>query len=108
MKSNPVVISYPPSSLVGTAANHLHEEIQDALKVGIKTFLINFQEVKFMDSHGLGMLVMILKDIQAGEGQLFLCSLGDQAKMLLELTSMTQVFCIFANQAEFQVKVLGD
>ncbi|MEP0872036.1 STAS domain-containing protein [Trichocoleus desertorum AS-A10] len=107
MKFNPVVISYPPSLLVGAAANHLRAKIQDALKVGIKTFLINLQAVKFMDSHGLEMLVMILKDVRTVEGHLFLCS-SDQVKMLLELTSITRVFCIFAHQAEFQEKVLGD
>ena len=107
MKPNPVVISYPPSHLVGTYADELHAEIHDALEVGIKTFLIDFQAVDFVDSHGLGILVTIRRKVYAAGGQMFLCSLNEQARMLLELTNTQPLFDILNNQAEFQEQVLG-
>ena len=108
MKPNPVVISSPPALLTRVPASQLREEICNAIAAGSQTFLINFQEVKFIDSLGLGVLITIRKDIYRIKGQLYLCSLNEQAKMLLAVTGLNRVFCIFADQAEFQEKVIGN
>jgi anti-sigma B factor antagonist len=108
MRSNPVIISYPPSLLVSASANDLRQEVQDALTAGSKTFLIDFQTVQFMDNYGLGILITILKDVRSAEGQLFLCSLNEQVEMLLERAQVKQVFTVLSNQAEFQAQVLGE
>jgi anti-anti-sigma factor len=107
MRTNPIVISYPSPDFSSTSATFVREEIRDALEAGIKTFLINFQDVMFMDSGGLGTLVAILKDVQTAQGQLFLCSLKEPIQLLLELTATNQIFTVFANQAEFRQQVIG-
>ena len=63
--------------------------------------LIDFQDVTFMDSSGLGALVLALKTVRAAGGKLFICSINEQVRMLFELTSMDRVFQIFPNRDEF-------
>lgn len=80
----------------------LRREVNDALAAGAKVILVDFQDVTFMDSSGLGALVMTLKNVREAEGKLALCSIIDQIRMLLELTSMDKVFQVFPNQAAFE------
>lgn len=108
MKPNPVVISYLPQRLVAASAIELRREVRDALHVGIKAFLLDFQEVEVIDDDGLAVLGMILEDVQAAEGLLFLCSLTKHSQLALELAGLNQGFTIFANQSEFHEKVLGE
>lgn len=108
MRTNPLLISYPSPDFSSASATDIREEIRDALKAGIKTFLINFQEVEFMDSHGLGILVAIFQDVQTAQGQLFLCSLNESIQLLLKETGISRTFSIFADQDEFHEKALGD
>ena len=107
MSPNPVLIFYPSPGFGADSANRIREDIQDALATGIKTFLINFQEVEFMDRTGLETLLAILKNIQTAQGQLYLCSCNRSVQLLLELTGTYRVFSVFADQVEFQEKVVG-
>lgn len=63
--------------------------------------LIDFKNVTFMDSSGLGALVLALKTVRASGSQLFVCSINEQIRILFELTSMDRVFEIFENQEKF-------
>jgi anti-anti-sigma factor len=60
-----------------------------------------------MNSSGLGALVSILKAVRSTGAELFICSLSEQVKMIFQLTKMDRVFKIFANQDEFEQKVVS-
>lgn len=64
--------------------------------------LVDFSQVTFMDSSGLGALVLARKEVRNQGSQLYLCSLNNQLQMLFELTSMDRIFDIFSDQEEFQ------
>jgi len=57
--------------------------------------LIDFEDVDFMDSCGLGSLVMSLKRVRENQKQLYLCCLNGQLKLVLELTSMDRILYLF-------------
>ncbi|MBW4488129.1 MAG: STAS domain-containing protein [Trichocoleus desertorum ATA4-8-CV12] len=96
----------PVGILDGTQVNHLRQEINDAVTAGTDIVLIDLENVTFMDSSGLGALVIALKTIRTAGGKLFLCSINDQVKMLFQLTSMDRVFEVFPSRAEFNQAVL--
>jgi anti-sigma B factor antagonist len=56
--------------------------------------LVDFSDVQFMSSTGLMALVMVFKRARESRKKLFLCSVNEQVKMLLELTGMETVFTI--------------
>ncbi|MGB2926032.1 MAG: STAS domain-containing protein [Limnothrix sp.] len=64
--------------------------------------LVDFSSVTFMDSSGLGALVLARKEVRNAGSQLYLCSLNHQLEMLFELTSMDQIFDIFSDQEDFR------
>jgi anti-sigma B factor antagonist len=98
----------PAGILDGTKAEEFKQEIVKMIENGAEIIVIDFQDVSFMDSSGLGALVLSLKTIRSAGIQLYLCSINEQIKMLFELTSMDRVFEIFANREEFKTKVLGN
>jgi anti-anti-sigma factor len=87
--------------LDGTQADQLRNEVSQCLTTGARCVLIDFQDVTFMDSSGLAALITAVRLIHDQGKKLYLCSVNQQVKMLLELTSMDRIFRIFANQEEF-------
>jgi anti-anti-sigma factor len=105
---SPVVKVVQPSGILdGTKAGHFRQEISNLVDSNVDIVLVDFQDVTFMDSSGLGALVLALKTVRAAGGKLFICSVNEQIKMLFELTSMDRVFEIFANREEFENAVLS-
>lgn len=100
-----IKIVQPSGILDSTQAPKFRQEISDYIQNNAKIIIIDFQDVTFMDSSGLGALVMSFKTIRAAGSQLFLCSINDQIRMLFELTSMDRVFEIFPNREELEKKI---
>ena len=88
--------------LDGTKATEFRSQIDRSVKEGAEIILVDFSDVTFMDSSGLGALVLALKTVRGAESKMFLCSINEQIQMLFELTSMDRVFEIFKNRAEFE------
>jgi len=105
---SPVVKVVQPSGILdGTKAGHFRQEISSLMESNVDIVLIDFQDVTFMDSSGLGALVLALKTVRAAGGKLFICSVNDQIKMLFELTSMDRVFEIFPSREDFENAVIS-
>lgn len=100
-------IIQPSGILDGTKVHHIRQEINSIINAGAAIVLIDLANVTFMDSSGLGALVIALKAVRTAGGKLFLCSVNDQVKLLFELTSMDRVFEVFPNRAEFEKAVLS-
>jgi anti-anti-sigma factor len=100
--SSDVQVLQPQGILDGTKASEFRKEISNLVDKGAKTILIDFKDVSFMDSSGLGALVLALKTVRAAGSKLMVCSINEQIKILFELTSMDRVFDIFENREEFE------
>ena len=96
-----IKIIQPNGLFDGTKGSEYRQEISQLVENGTNIVLLDFQDVTFMDSSGLGAIVLSLKTVRAAGGQLFICSINEQIRMLFELTSMDRVFQIFANREEF-------
>jgi len=94
-------ILQPNGILDGDQGTKFREDITALIDSGEKIILVDFQDVTFMDSSGLGALVIALKTVRASGAKIFLCAINQQVKMLFELTSMNKVFQIFPNRDEF-------
>ena len=97
-----VKVVQPSGILDGTAAGRFRQEITSLVESNVDMFLIDFQDVTFMDCAGLGALVLTLKTVRAAGGQLVICSINEQIKILFELTSMDRVLEIFPTREDFE------
>lgn len=96
-----VKVVQPTGILDGTKAGQFRQEISQLVEDKAEVVLIDFRDVTFMDSSGLGALVLALKTVRASGGKMFICSVNEQIRMLFELTSMDRVFQIFASRDDF-------
>ncbi|MBW4617021.1 MAG: STAS domain-containing protein [Desmonostoc vinosum HA7617-LM4] len=92
--------------LDGIRGNQLRREVSDTIADGADILLIDFKEVKFIDSSGLGALVRTMQIVKNADSNLFLCSVNDQVRMLFELTKLDRIFLTFADQDEFNRQLL--
>lgn len=87
--------------LDSTQAYQIRQQVNQMLESGSPFVLIDLENVMFMDSFGLGALVLVYKSLRSVGGKLFLCSVAPQVKMLFELTGTDQIFQVFSSQQEF-------
>ncbi len=97
----------PSGILDGTQAVKFRQEISQLVQEGVEIIIVDFKDITFMDSSGLGALVLALKTVRSTGGRLFLCSINDQIKMLFELTSMDRVFEIFTSREELEQMIIN-
>jgi anti-sigma B factor antagonist len=95
--------TFQPTRILSVASSaSLLSWINQRLEMGDRILMIDFSQVMFMDSTGLGTLVTALKVLQSNKGRLILCSLWGQARMLLEMAGMESVFEFCDEPAEFE------
>jgi anti-sigma B factor antagonist len=96
-----VQIIEPEGILDGTKTADFQHQIEQGVDSGVHVILVDFRNVTFMDSSGLGALVKALKTVKATDVGFFLCSVNEQIGMLFELTGMDNYFTILSDRAEF-------
>jgi anti-anti-sigma factor len=101
-----VKIFQPNGIIDATKSQEFRQNIAEVLESGAKIVLVDFQDVTFMDSSGLGALVLAFKALRAADSKLVICSINEQIRILFELTGMDKVFEIFINQDDFHQSVL--
>lgn len=100
----PVPIFSPSRILSSTNSVDLLNWVRDRIQADQACLLVDLHNVLFMDSAGLGALVAAYKLANNAGGELMLCSLNGQARMLLEMTGMETVFKIYDSVEDFQEK----
>jgi anti-sigma B factor antagonist len=103
---NPEVrLMQPSGRLDVTSVAQFRREVAEIAASKPKFILVDLKDISFMDSSGLGALVAALKTIRTAGGDLAICSLSEQVKMLFDLTSMGSIFKIYANPVEFSSRI---
>ncbi|MDY0300978.1 MAG: STAS domain-containing protein [Trichlorobacter sp.] len=76
-------------------AEALKIELSRLFEESKKCVVVDLQQVRFIDSSGLGALVSGFKNASSRQASLKLCSLQSQVKSMFELTRLHRVFDIF-------------
>ena len=72
----------------------IRENLLQYINQGHKNFLISLEQVNYIDSSGLGVLVAVQKRALENGGQVVLSGLHGAVRELFELTRLTRVFDI--------------
>jgi anti-sigma B factor antagonist len=86
--------------LVVGEAGPLRDRVRARLSAGESRFILNLQKVDYIDSTGLGALVMCYTGVEKAGGSLKLLNLNRRNVELLILTKLTTVFEIFNDEQE--------
>lgn len=99
-KDQAVLIVVKEARLDAHNSGELKTQMLNLFEQGKNNLLVDLQEVRFVDSSGLGALVSGFKNASARNGNLKLCSLQPQVKSMFELTRLHRVFEIFSGSTD--------
>jgi anti-anti-sigma factor len=88
-------------NLNAETSSEFQQDIAQILETGVKIVLIDCQNITFLDSSGLGSLVLAFKTLRDADVKMVLCSVNEQVKMIFELTSINEILEIFPSQDAF-------
>jgi len=72
----------------------------------IKGLIINFDQVNFIDSSGIGLIVSIFKTMQQKKGGFALSNLSKKNEEIFSITRLNKILDIYETEAE-AVKAMG-
>lgn len=81
-------------------APRLREEISRLVASGRYRLVVDLEQVDFLDSTGLGVLVGGLKKVRAHEGSMSLVCSQERLLKIFRITGLAKVFPIHASEAE--------
>ncbi len=82
------------------AESALMDAYTQANSQGARTIVLNFENLKYMNSSGIGLLVTLLIRVQRQKQRLQVCSLSDHYRQIFELTRLNEAIGIYASESE--------
>jgi anti-sigma B factor antagonist len=81
-------------------APKLREQLIDLVSAGVYHIIVDMENVEFLDSTGLGVLVGGLKRVRAHDGSLRLVCTQERILKIFRITGLTKVFPIYSSVEE--------
>lgn len=98
--SDVTVLDLQGKLLIGEGDELLREKINSLVEGGKTKILLNFAEVPYMDSAGLGEVVRCFTTVSRKDGKLKLLNLTKRLQDLLSITKLLTVFETFDTEDE--------
>lgn len=95
-----VILDVKGRLVVGEAVASLREKVRELGESGRTNIILNLADVDYIDSTGLGGLVISFTSLKKAGGALKLLSLSRRNIELLVLTKLTTVFELFDNEQD--------
>src|SRR3982750_2459064 len=90
------VVEGPAQFIVDNRAD-VRQRVRAELEQGRTTVVVDLSRTEYVDSAGLGTLVLLNKEARAAGGCLVLAGLSDHVRDLLRLVRLDEVFVIVAS-----------
>jgi anti-sigma B factor antagonist len=78
----------------------LRNEMENFIKQDTKNYILDFSEVSYINSSGLGFLAGYLKKVRKIKGDIKLIKVHNFIKNVLEISKLSHVFDIFDSEEE--------
>ncbi|RPI25472.1 MAG: anti-sigma factor antagonist [Chloroflexota bacterium] len=86
--------------VTAAAENALVDAYTQASGMGARTLIINFSDLDYMNSSGIGLLVTLLIRANRQKQRMLAVGLSDHYRQIFELTRLNEAFGIYENEAE--------
>lgn len=96
---NVTVLQVPVENLDASNTKEFKRQVSPLLEAKGK-LVFDMTKVKFVDSSGLGALLSCLRQVNAEGGDLKICGLTKQVRVIFELVRMHRIFEIFNTREE--------
>ena len=98
-KGNVTIFDLRGKILIGEGIDDLRQAVNQALEAGEINLLLNFAEVPYLDSTGLGEVVRSYTTVKNRGGAVKIVNLTNKVRDLLSVTKLITVFETFEDEA---------
>jgi anti-sigma B factor antagonist len=93
------VVALDGRIVLGEESNALREKLKNLVAEGKKKIVLNMNDIKYIDSSGLGLLVAAHVSAKTQGASLCLCHLGSNFQELLQITKLLTIFDVWDTEA---------
>jgi anti-sigma B factor antagonist len=93
------VVALDGRIVLGEESNALREKLKSLIAEGKKQIVLNMDNIKYIDSSGLGILVAAHCSAKTKGASLRLCHLGSKFQEVLQITKLVTVFEVCDTEA---------
>ena len=91
-KGNASILELKGSLLADVQSKEILQNVTDLIQEGNVNFIVDLNELKFINSSGLGMLLTGLTKARKAGGDMFLANVPEQVSNLLVITKLSSIF----------------
>lgn len=84
--------------IMGGGSKRLGEDVRRRLEAGNTNVLLNFSDVKYLDSSGVGELIALADAVNRADGNLKLANLPPKVEEVLTLSGVLPMFEIYDDE----------
>ena len=99
------IVSLSGKFLAGSDGPYLRQKVKDFIDAGTKKLIIDFAEVPYIDSTGLGFLAGTRVTAQNASVRMVLSNINIHVRKILDDVKLSQFFIIASNEAAAVAKV---
>ena len=93
--------------MTGFAESALMEAYNEAMKEGAQALVLNFKDLEYMNSTGIGLLVTLLIRTQRQQQRLMACGLSEHYRQIFDLTRLNEAIGIYETEADALAALRG-
>lgn len=98
--TSPAVVRVPGPRFRMEEDDAIRQELLELVAGDQHRIVLDFEEVEFVDSSFLGLLIIVLKRVTASGGDLRICCLREQLRGIFNLMRLDRLFDIYDSQEE--------
>lgn len=96
--NNVTILDLTGNIIMGGGSKRLGEDVRRLTEAGNTNVLLNFTNVKYLDSSGVGELLALANAVSRAEGNLKLSNLPPKVEEVLTLSGVLPVFDIYDDE----------
>ena len=98
-KEDVAILSLSGKFLAGSDGPYLRQKVKDLMDAGTRKLIVDFADVPYIDSTGLGFLAGARVTVQNAGARIVLASLNPHVRKILDDVNLTQFFVIADSEA---------
>ncbi len=99
-KSGGWVVVRAAGRVDGTSARDFHEGLEASLGTDGESMVLDFEELSYISSAGLRVVLLVAKTLQQKDAKLVVCSLSDSIREVFEISGFDKIVPVYADSSE--------
>ncbi len=99
-RENGIAIVHPNGDIVASSVPALRASLRELLTSGVKEIKIDLQQVKMVDSTGLGLLISTFNSLRKTDGVFSIVHTSDEIMRFFQAMRLPQHFSVSGTSAE--------